>query len=783
MQKKRKARKSVKQQRDRNAKFVGVFFTIIFMVLCGRIVYHQVVNGEDFRVWAAAQQTARQQGNATRVIPAARGGIVDRHMQPIASTIPIFEVFMDVTLLHDRYVTGGQTGREDRADTIDAVHRLLGVPTVDMLRLFETNEYGRLARPNNHHILAREVDATTAMYLRDNFTHLHATERSMRVYHDHFFAPQVVGFMRGDARWGLEAFYYNQLVGAPGRVLLLQGEQEEIPVQHGYTLITTLDSDIQREAQASVDRTFSEVDAEFVAMIVMDPFTGEIIAMAQAPNFSNADPFNPGLITDPALQARWDYLTPGQQVTEMQRLWRNFHTTRAYEPGSIFKPIVIAAALEEGIISPNEVFFCNRTRHIVAGEHLQCWHPVGHGRLTLTEAIYRSCNVAMFYIIERMGRETFYRYRGYFGIGERTGIDLPGEDAFSHPSVLYTRASLGPMQLATSSMGQGFATSTLQSITAFAALINGGNMLQPFVVSQIVDNSGNVVYENRPPVTRRVISQETSDFIRREMQYVISADSGTAARGRIPGHTVGGKTGTGQQGVRADGINSLTYIAFTPVENPEFLVIKVVDRVNRDSGGAGAVLSPRVANFLEEVIRLRGLPPSYGPYAVDRWQAHVAGADLMPDYSGQRLIDAVRDLSNRSNGGFTVVGSGTRVLRTMPLPGQTMPQNSPVIFHMDTDSRIEGQMTFVPDLTGLTVTQAQSLLAEVGLSPMLLTSIVMPTILDVGTPQTTNRLTAEELAAEAESVAMVQMQYVIYQQFPAPGTALERGTLVMFRAR
>ena len=780
MAKKRKARKPIKVQRDRNAIGVGVVLTLLLIVLCGRIVYHQVVNGGDFRVWAARQQVARQQGNATRTIPAARGAIVDRHMQPIASTIPVFDVFMDVTLLHELQIRNRCT---QHADTIDAVNRLLNVPTVDMLRLFDLNEYGNLARPTNHHILARDVDAATALYLRDNFLHLHATERSQRLYHEHYLAPQVIGFLRGDAQWGLESFYYEQLTGTPGRTFILQGEREEIPVQHGHTLITTLDADIQRAAQASVDQALIDLEAEFTAMIVMDPFTGEIIAMAQAPNFSSIEPFNPNFVTDPILQAEWDYLTSGEQVTEMQRLWRNFHTTRAYEPGSIFKPVVIAAALEEGLISQDEVFFCNRRRHIVAGQHLYCWHQFGHGRLTLTEAIYRSCNVAMFYIIERMGQDMFYRYRGYFGIGEHTGIDLPGESDFSHPSVLYTRAALGTMELATSSMGQGFAMSSMQSITAFAALINGGNMLRPFVVSQIVDGTGNVVHQNLPTVTRRVISQETSDIVRRQMQYVVSADGGTARTGRIPGHTVGGKTGTGQQGVRADGINSITYLAFTPVENPQFLVLMVADRVCNTVGSAGTNISPRVASFLEEVIVLRGLPPSYGPYAAQHWSAHLAPADLMPDYSGQRLIDAVRDLSNRSSSGFVVVGSGTRVSHTMPLPGQAMPQNAPVVFHMDSASRFEGQTVRVPDLSGLTVTQAQALLAELGLAPMLLHSLVTPTLSDFGTPHTANRPDEDDVVGTAEAPAAAQMQYVIYQQFPALGTELERGTLVMFRAR
>ena len=763
---------AMKAERDKRAKFLGVVLTIILLVLCYRILHVQIVRGEDYRAWAAAQQASAQRAGVTRTIPAARGGIMDRHMQPLASSIPIFEVFMDVNMLH-RGRHRNRDGNNDFYATIEALHRHLNIPSIELLGHFNTNAEGNLLFPTYHRILSSEVDATTAIYLRDNFAHVHATERSLRFYHDPFFAPQVIGFIRGDGIWGLEAFYHDTLMGTPGRVFLLQGEQEEVPVRHGHTLVTTLDSEIQQIAQNIVNQTFQEMDAEFVAKIVMDPFTGEILAMAQAPTFSIIDPFNPFATTDIQLQEHWDDMAASQQVTEMQRMWRNFHTTRSYEPGSIFKPIVIAAAIEEGVLSPYDVFFCNGIKHIVAGVYLPCWtFPFSsHGRLTLTEAIYRSCNVAMFYIAEMMGLDIFYRYRGYFGFGERTGIDLPAEEAVSSRAVMYARGDLGPVQRATSSMGQGFNATTLQSITAYAALINGGNLLQPFIVSQVVDSFGNVVYERQPTITRRVISPQTSDFIRTQMQYVVSAPGGTAHQfSRIPGHTIGGKTGTGQQG-RDDGINSLTYIAFTPVENPEFLVLMVIDRVCDETyGGAGREVGPRVRRFFEEVITLRGLQPSDGPDAQYRWEAHALGTDIMPDYSGQRLVDAVLDLSNRGNGGFQVVGVGTRISHTIPAPGRPMPQNSPVFFHMDPNTRIEGQMTIVPDVTGLTVSRASELLRDVGLPPILISSATAPmgTGASAGSAEGTNGQT--------------QMLYIVYQQFPLPGTEMERGTRVMLRA-
>lgn len=762
------------------AVFVGVALSIALLLLVGSILYIQIVDGEAFQVYAARQRHQNMQANVSNTIAPARGGIMDRNMQPLATSIPVFDIFIDVTLLDLGY-NRNQAGQEVFHEHMDALRRHLNISTLELHRIFDT--YRSHDRANHHQVLAREVDAATAIYLSGNYAHIHRTERSLRLYHDPMFAPQIVGFMRGDASHGLESMFNTHLTGTAGRTLLLHGEAEEIPVRHGHTLITTLDADIQRATQASVNQLLTDLDAETAAAIVMDPFTGEILAMAQAPTFSNAAPVSPDYITDRWLQQHWNYMTEAQQMLEMQRLWRNFHTTSSFEHGSTFKPIVIAAAIEEGIITPHCTFFCSGWKTIWGAEGLPCWATFGHGSLDLTRTVAESCNVAMFYIVDSMGRDLFYRYRGYFGFGERTGIDLPAETAVSSPAVMYTRAALGPIQMATSSMGQGFNATTLQMINAYAALINGGNLLQPFIISQIVDSFGNIVEETQPTVVRRVISPETSDYIRRQMQHTVTSDRGTGRFAAIPGHTQGGKTGTGQQGNRADLINSLSYVAFTPVENPEFLILMVAHRVCDSVGGAGSNIGPRVRDLFMEIINIRGLRPSDGPYAHEHWEAHIAPADVMPDYSGMRLADAVRDLSNRSNGGFQVVGSGTRISHTVPVPGRPMPENSPVFFHMEAGTRIDQQMSIVPNLIGMNINQAEAMLREMGLPIVLLSSLELQLPQLTGTPHTRGRLTEEELAAYAAHTQQAPMPYVIYQQFPDAGTELERGTMVMVRGR
>jgi len=767
-------RELIKRQRDNRALFIGLVLSAVFLVLAYRIHHIQNVQGEELRRLASRQHTRDQLARVNRVIPAARGEVMDRHMQPLISSIPVFEIFIDVNLLHD-------AGNPTKAEHITALNRYLGIPLLDLEEHFREDGEGNLRNPHgaSHRVVARGVEADIAIPLTSQFRHIHSNQETMRFHHDPFFAPQVLGFIRGDAFLGLESSYNMYLTGLPGRSFWVQGEVEEIAVRNGFDIITTLDSDIQRIAQSTVDQAFAEIDANFAAMIVLDPHTGEVLAMAQAPNFSIADPTNPAYTTDTWLRDTWPYLPENQRTIELERMWQNFHVTRAYEQGSVFKPIVMAAAIEEGVLSMDCHFTCSGARY-THNERIPCWGF--HGRMTLTEALYQSCNVAMFYIMDQLERSNFYRYRGYFGFGSRTGIDLPAETAVSSPLVMYSYAALGPVQLWTSSIGQGFNASTIQIITAYAALINGGYLLEPFIVSQVVDEFGNIVQQNQRTVVRNVISGTTSDILRTQMEYVVTADLGTGRFSRVPGHRIGGKTGTGQQGARDDRIDTYTYVAFTPVQDPEFLVLMVVDRVCADTyQGAGREVGPRVARFFEELITMRGMHPSDGSYALDEWRTNVMGAALMPDYTGQRLAEAVRDLSNRSNGGFQVIGSGTVIQHTTPPAGSQMPQNSQVIFYMDQDTRIEGQMTFVPNVEGLTISEAESILQEVGL-PLVWLGSLSPVATSVnGQPRTFNVEPRTEMY-NGDDFGTPHFER-IYQQFPLPNTEIERGTMVMIRAR
>jgi stage V sporulation protein D (sporulation-specific penicillin-binding protein) len=504
----------------------------------------------------------------------------------------------------------------------------------------------------------------------------------------------------------------------------------------------------------------------------MEPYTGEILAMAQWPSFSLAEPMNPELFTDRRLRSFADQLTEEQWLSEVYKLWRNFHITSTFEPGSIFKPVVVAAALEENIINPRtDSFFCGAEVHVF-GERIPCWRIYGHGGQDVVEVLAHSCNVAMVEINQRLGRDLFYKYRNDFGFGEQTGIDLPGE-AHSGPPVMYTYHQLNPVEMATSAIGQGFNNTAIQAITAFAAVINGGNVMRPFLVSQIVDDHGNMVRENNPVIVRKAISTTTSDFMREAMHAVV-LPGGTAFRhGNIEGYTVGGKTGTGQQG--RDGRISTSYIAYTPVEHPEFIILGVLDNMADSASLSGDTVVPMVTEAMEEIIRYKNMRPTAGDDLTIVRDPNRNST--MVDYSGMQLVEVARNLNNLGVD-YHVVFSGTVVDHHSPAAGQPIPVNAPVFLYLDPASVIEGEMTIVPNVEGLSMEVGEQFIHDALLTPVTFTDRPEGASDDhAGGPATAYPTAIETGENEAVPRGM------IYRQFPAPGSVIQRGTQVKLRVR
>jgi len=761
---------------------MGAFFTVCLLMLFFRIHYWQNVHGEEL-VRESVAQEAREQALGHTVTVAERGMITDRNFEPLALSRPVYTVFVDVRLAAVRRNPIDRETQQERnliQETIMALYDAFDMTLEEVEAIFNRDVYGNLVNDTNFFVITTEASGEVAVPLNEDrrLPDIHARRNTFRWHTDPFFAPHIIGFRRGDSYHGLELWYNTELTGTAGRVYrtldnhgnpIINSEQ----VRHGMTLVTTLDSDIQRLAQYYVDRTARNIPSNNTGIIVMNPHTGAIVAMAQSRSFSLEDPGNPNYFTDPWMRANWDSLDAEEQVNRMLSTWSNFHISHSFEPGSIFKPFVVAAALDEGVITRNDIFFCGG--HIdILDRTVYCWYGPGHGSLTLSQVLYRSCNVAMTEINQRLGRDAFYRYRGYFGFGELTGIDLPGEFDVGSPAVMYQLHQLNPVQLATSSIGQGFNSTTIQAITAFSSLINGGNLMRPYVVSQIVDPYGNVVSENLPTVVRRTVSEHTANWIRRDMQQTVSSPDGTGHRSAIPGYAIGGKTGSAQQGARGsanEGL-TLTYIAYTPVENPEFIVLMVIDHVSDRTLSSGRTVAPIVREFFEDLIQLRSIRPSDSPYEA-HWQPLLPVGELMPDFTGQSVVDVVRTLNNM-NLDFHITGGGTIVSSHTPTAGRPMPQTALVVLNTDPETRTEN-MIIVPNVEGLPVAQAEMILGDA-----MLTAVLETGRRTRGNSSDYDPGTAHAVERDANANADLPA-YTIYRQFPAPGAEVEQGLQVRLR--
>ena len=762
--------KQRKARRNRRMVGFGVITSLALIFLLVVIGQINITFGADFERRAVRQLIRRQEG-LERVIPPVHGGVLDRNRQPLIDSERVYNVALDVRVLAS-LESHPRRNPTPQLDILEVLHEVLDIPMDTLWGFLAVDDEGYLVNDTNFLRIAWNVPAYKALSLTNyphRLRHIQLEERALRRFPDPFLAPQVLGFVRGDASWGLEHQYRAEMTGEAGRIFRsFQSDSvaftEEIPARDGHWLVTTLDSGIQRIAQRHVEAAVNNFNAEFAGIIIMNPQTGEILTMAQWPSFSLEEPDNGRLFSDPRVSRTWNYMDAELQLHHMMRTWNNFFISRTFEPGSTFKPFVIAAALEEGIINPNTRLYCSGMR-MIADRELVCHNRSGHGSLSLIEALEVSCNHATIEINTALGRHLFYRYRNDFGFGDRTGIDLPGEEAVSSPAVMYSLNRLNAVEMATSSFGQGFASTAIQNINGFAALINGGYVMRPFVVSQIVDANGNIVQENTPRVVRDVLSQQTSDFMRVAMQNVITSPQGTGRRAAIDGYSFGGKTGTAQQGAQRDWIVT-SFLGYMPVENPQFLAMAIVYNPENDQLTAGVSSALMIRDVFEDIIQYRQLPPTGAEQATGAIM--TAGAELMQDFSGMELRD-VTPLLNGMGIDFDVVGRGSVVVSHIPSVGQPVPRGgAPLWLHLDNDISDMSTLTFMPNIEGLPVHRANEMLEAAGL------------VSQISSAPTGRNVDLDDDYEEDEDLPEV---WIIYSQSPSAGALIQKGTQVRLRSR
>jgi stage V sporulation protein D (sporulation-specific penicillin-binding protein) len=751
--------------RSKKLSIMAFFFVCILAFFIIEISRWQSFAGEAYAMRTLTQIVNRHSTEDRLMIQPMRGSITDRNMQSLAVSTTVYNVFVDIRMLMQRDAA-------EQANNRYALTEFFGIDNHAFNEMTARDADGLLINNTYYYVVLRglsiseieEYEAWVAgvAATREGFRirDIHIEEDMHRSYPMGSLAASVLGFERG-LWWGLEGRFNDYMQGSPGRTMTTfdgQGnlETERISPIHGATVVTTLDMTIQRLAEEIAGQAARDFQAGYGSVIVMQPFTGELFAVAQYPGFDPNHPADPRGIVGADFAAQFADIEPDSQefFDYLNRVWRNFNITRTYEPGSTYKSITVAKALEEGIISPNSMFYCPGYKY-VAGHRIHCSRTWGHGMLTLTQALAVSCNVAHMDIAEMVGRDLFWQYLRDFGYGTLTGVDFPGEN----PGYIFTVAGLNESELATASFGQRFTATPLQTIASFATLINGGNVVRPHFVSQVIDPQGEIIFShNAPQVQRRVISRETSDWVRQAMEYVVTEGTGQAAA--IEGFAIAGKTATGEQGIRGEpGFTySLSFIGFFPVDDPQYLIQVLLHEVPEEVWDAGQrSVTPMFRDVAQEIISLRGMVPTRGVGAQN--PTIIQDYVIVGNFVGLPVPQAVTQLNSLGFEYEFIGNAGNIIDAQFPAAGTRITGNVHIVLSLEDDGTVE--LAEVPDVAGQSVNFAREILIGAGFVPRVVFDNYLPYAL---------------YDDEHTGQAAVRSQ-VFY------GTRLPRGTEVLIRVR
>ena len=708
----------------------AVVLGLLAFVPVGVRLYSLMVADYDYYAGLAL----RNQTRTTRV-EADRGDIFDRNMNLLATSVSVENVYLDPHEL-----------KQSKAD-IGLIARTLG-EILDKDPGWIAEQAGDFKQ--RYKQIGTRIDEETAAVIRsfineNGISGIHLEPTSQRTYPFGSLAAQVIGFTNAsnDGSEGVEAAYNSFLSGSTGKVITTKGNNEmDMPFSYenyvasrqGDSVILTLDATIQacleKQMEAAIDR-YAVQNGAFG--LVMNCKTGEILAMATLGSY---DPNNYLELADPDTAAEVEelkqrYLSQPEgsdayasgkktyaDALSAARLkqWRNRVLSDGYEPGSTFKVLTMAAALDCGAIDLNTGFHCSGAEQIPGrSQLLHCWRSTGHGAEQTPQALQNSCNIAFAHIALKLGGERFYEYIEKFGVLEKTGIDLAGESkgVFFDKALVTNTDKWGTASLTSGSFGQTFKITPLQLVRAIASVVNGGYLLEPYIVSEIVDVDGNTVLKQEPTIVRQTISKETSDTMRTLIESVVT--EGTAKNASVAGFSIGGKTGTSEKidvfdenGQRVlDKI--VSFVGIAPMEDPEYIVLVALDTPSRETGiyiSGGVMAAPTVGAVMADILPYLGVQRSYA--AED-----LAGQEIVvEDLTGLTAKEAEEKLKAS---GLSAVFSGTgeTVTGQIPAAGQTVPGGSQVLVYLGEEA--EGEMAEVPDFTGMQRQQASDAAGALGL--------------------------------------------------------------------
>ena len=747
-----KEQKQANREQNQRANRTILRRTLVLMVLCGIVafvpligtLYHLMITEHDYY----NEKAIKNQTRSTN-LTATRGVIYDANMNVLASSSTVETVFIDPNEIAE------QMKQPENSNLLDQIARGLG----EILDVEPSFVYEQAAdKQYRYKVIKRKIpeelaDKVRAFISENEITGVYLETDLQRYYPNSSLAAQALGFVSSDNNGseGLEAYYNEELSGTAGKVVTSKGNygsemlytyEKYYDASDGSSLITTIDSTVQAYVEKNLQNAIDKYDIKNGAFcIVMDVNTGEIKAMATLGSY---DPNNYLEIYDdttallleneraaalalPEASAAYEAAieTYKQDVAAARMAqWRNRCVSDGYEPGSTFKLITLASALDSGAVTLNDSFYCGGQEKFTGREQiLNCWKSAGHGAQTTAQALGNSCNIAFGHIGLRMGGDTFYDYLKSFGVMEKTGVDLPGEASglFYERKYLNDPANYGTSYLITSSFGQSFRITPMQLVRAVAAIVNGGYVLEPYIVSEVVDADGNTVEKNEKTVLRQVISQQTSETMRTLMEQVVT--EGTASAAQTPGYRVGGKTGTSEKLDEYDENGQqvkdkiVSFVGVAPIDDPKYVVLVALDTPAYSENSekytvhgmyisGGLMAAPTVRDIFLDILPYLGVEPDYG-------SEDIRGVNFtVPDVIGMDETEAGELLAEKTIT-YRVVGTGSVVTDQLPVAGSQVPGNSQIILYMGAEkqaTRVE-----VPDFIGCSVADVNYLASNAGL--------------------------------------------------------------------
>lgn len=662
--------------RKRITKLFLIVGAVLFLLI-GRLAWIQFVQGD----WLSDMAQKNRMDDVP--VPAKRGAITDRNGKILVESVTAESVLAFPADI------------KDKGDPEKIARTLAEIIGMDYKEVLD-----KITKKTSSVWIKRKVELSKSKLIREkNLPGIQIFEESQRFYANRKLAAHVLGFVGTDNNGlnGIEKSMETELAGIPGRIVsekdaagreIPQAMHKYIPPVPGKSLVLTMDATIQHFVERELDKVVEQYQPKGATIIVMEPKTGGILAMANRPDFD-----------------------PNKYGEYPQETWRNNAIWMNYEPGSTFKIITAASALEEGVVKPQSRFF-DPGFIMVADRRIKCWRfPRTHGAQSFEEVVQNSCNPGFVKIGLDLGKDRFYKYIKAFGFGERTGIKLAGESK----GIVIPEKDVKPISVATISIGQSISVTPIQLVTAMSAIANDGVLLKPQLVREIRDSNGTLLKKIEPEVQKEVISKSTARQLAGILEKVVS--QGTGRHAIIEGYQVAGKTGTAQKagpGGYVQGKYVASFAGFAPADDPKIAMLVVIDEPQGGSYYGGTIAAPVFQSVARDILRYLNVPPRVNPEEIskDAQKQEV----LVPDVVNTSLDEAqkiLRDAGLKAR----IEGSGMRVVNQQPKAGGRVNANTQVILYAGPDAKEvpAGQEVTMPDITGLTMREAGKLLGRLGL--------------------------------------------------------------------